>query len=324
MANKGTTLTAGQILYEGDYLQSENGLFFAYLKNGNFYTGSGDPGDVQGLLWQSRTWGPGEKYFVVMQWDGNLCGYGGRPGSGEYWQWGSANFAHNVPNDSSCYAIMQNDGNLCVYDKGGKLWWQANAANRVVDVQEIAKIDYNVAAAQVTHSSPTELFRQKVENTTDVAQTSTIQGSGSVSETSGWSDSLAVKVGVSTTFDAQIPFVGGGKVQVSVDVTNTYTWNGSTTTTKTWGFNTPVSVPPHTTSVVLVAATISKLTVPYTVTGTVILANGRKLPNRRINGVYTGTNSHDLTVTFIPQGADSNVQPTTRAIAAQVVNVMAA
>jgi hypothetical protein len=161
-----------------------------------------------------------------------------------------------------------------------------------------------------------------VRNRTTQTQSSSISGSASVSETSGWSDSLAVKVGVSTSFKTGIPFVAEGKVTVSVDVTNTYTWNGSKTKTKTWGFNTPVSVPPHTSIVALVSATVSTIAVPYTLTGIFVLKSRVRIPGT-IKGIYMGTNSHDLTVTFIQQdAATSEIRLSTQALRATGSNAL--
>jgi hypothetical protein len=168
----------------------------------------------------------------------------------------------------------------------------------VADV-EVSSIEYDLSTAKILFSGPRELYRQTLVNNTGQPQTTSINGSTSVSETSGWSDSKAYKIGVSTKFTAEIPFVGKSEVSVSADVTTTFTQNGSTQKTRTWGFTAPVTVPLHTTIVALVAVTTSTITVPYTLKGTAILTSGARLPGRTFKGVYTGSNSHDLTVTYI-------------------------
>ena len=267
MASKGSFLTSGQFLGVNDYLVSPNGLFFAIMQvDGNFcvYRGSG-PSDNHGGLWcYNNKAKPGGQFFAIMQVDGNFCVYKG-----------------TGPSDN----------------RGGL--WCTMQIDPVVDI-EISSIDYDVNAAKILRSGPAELYRQSVHNNSTQSQTSTISGSESVSETSGWSDSLAVKVGASTSFKTGVPFIAEGKVTVSIDVTNTYTWNGSTTKTKTWGFNTPVSVPPHITIDAFVSVTLSTIAVPYTLSGTVVLKSGTRMPGK-IRGIYTGTNSHDLTVTFVQE-----------------------
>jgi hypothetical protein len=163
---------------------------------------------------------------------------------------------------------------------------------------EISKIDYDVANAQVLQSGPAELYRQTVTNRTTQAQTSTISGSETVTETSGWSDSLSIKVGVKTSFKTGVPIIAEGKVEVSAEISNTYTWSGSESRSKTWSFSSPVTVPPGGVSTVLVTATMSTIAVPYTATGMAVFKSGERVAGQ-ITGVYTGTNSHDLTVTFV-------------------------
>ena len=281
--NKGNFLITGQFLSVDDYLTSNNGVFFAIMQgDGNFcvYRGTG-PADKRGSVWCcNRKAVPGGQFFAIMQDDGNFCVYKGTGPS----------------------------------DNRGGVW--CTKTNDPVTNIEISNIEYDVGAAKILRSGPAELYNQTVRNRTTQPQTSSISGSATVSETSGWSDSLAVKVGVSTSFKTGIPFVAEGKVTVSVDVTNTYTWNGSTTKTKTWGFNTPVSVPPHTSIVALVSATVSTIAVPYTLTGTFVLKSGVRIPGS-VKGLYTGSNSHDLTVTFIQQdAATSEIRSSTLALKA--------
>lgn len=303
MANKGSFLTTGQLLTTSDYLVSTNGLFFAIIQSdGNFcvYRGSG-PGDNHGYLWGTQQLADGGQFFAIVQADGNFAVYKGTgPSDNRGYVWSLAKTAPG----GQFFAVMQNDGNFCLYKGTGPadnhgFVWGTMAIDPVEDMQ-IASVEYDVAAAKVLQSGPAELYRQTVRNNTTQAQTSSITGSATVSETSGWSDSLAVKVGVSTSFKTGVPFIAEGKIQVSLEVTNTYTWNGSTTTTKTWGFNTPVNVPPHTVIVGLVSATLSTIAVPYTLHGIFLLKSGAKIPGV-VSGIYTGTNSHDLTVTFVQQ-----------------------
>jgi len=316
VAIKGSFLTTDQFLNTADYLSAANGLFFAIMQSdGNFcvYRGAG-PGDNRGYLWGTQQLGDGGQFFAIMQGDGNFAVYKGTgPGDNRGYVWSLAKTAPG----GQFFAVMQNDGNFCVYKGTGPadnrgFVWGTMATDPVEDV-EIASIEYDVAAAKTLQSGPAELYRQTVRNDTTQAQTSSINGSATVSETSGWSDSLAVKVGVSTSFKTGVPFIAEGKVQVSVEVTNTYTWNGSTTKSKTWGFNTPVNVPPHTVIVGLVSATLSTIAMPYTLKGTFLLKSGARIPGS-VTGIYTGTNSHDLTVTFIqrdPVTSDirSTIQP---------------
>jgi Clostridium epsilon toxin ETX/Bacillus mosquitocidal toxin MTX2 len=323
MSVMGSTLTTGQQLNVGDYMVSNNGLFFALMQSdGNFcvYRGSA-PAANFGFLWgsvQAANYSPAEgKHFVIMQGDGNFCGYKGSKTDQQAFQWGSVQLAHYQPGAGDYVAVIQDDGNFCVSQKGKTNPLFASSAtdpiNAAVDV-EITSIVYDLANAKTLHNGSSDLYRQTVRNDSGVQQSSSISGTASVAETSGWSDALAVKVGVKTTFTTGIPFVFEGKVEVSAEVSNTYTWNGSETKTKTWGFNTPVNVPAHTIVVGLVSATLSTIAVPYTLTGTFTLKSGQKVPGQ-VKGIYTGSNSHDLTITFIEQSpASAQIRSTSKAL----------
>jgi len=181
----------------------------------------------------------------------------------------------------------------------------------VVDFVDIEGIEYDVKQAKILSQGPVSLFHQTVFNNTGIEQTSNIHGEESISETTGWSDSLAIKVGVKTTFKTKIPFVAEGGIEMSVEASNTYQWNGSTTTSRKWGFNTPIKVPPHTNAAVIVGVSVSTIAVPYTMTGTYVYKSGKRARGTVI-GLYTGTNSSDLSVSYsyLDSAADSVITKT--------------
>ncbi len=310
MAEKpGSVLPVGQFLAVNDWVTSPQRLFFAIQQSdGNFcvYRGSG-PSDNHGGLWCSDHH-PGEgQYFAIQQSDGNFCVY---RGSGPADNHGGVWCSDQHPGEGSYFAVIQDDGNFCVYRGGGLSdnrggVWCTMHTDPVKDFR-INRIDYDVAQAQVLKSGPAQLYRQTVRNSTPSAQESTIAGSESVEETKGWSDSLGITVGVSTSFECGVPLVAEGKVDVSVEANNTYTWNGSITTHKEWSWSTPVAVPPGGNASVVIAATLSTIAVPYTLTGTVVFSSGTTMPGT-VRGLYTGTNSHDLTVDYAVADASGAV-----------------
>jgi hypothetical protein len=294
-------LTQGGYLTTNQYLVSPNGCFFAIIQgDGNFcvYRGSG-PANNGGALWccASKARAAGD-YFVAMQADGNLCVYPGTPAhptGGAVW------CIADKARPAATYGLyMQDDGNLCVYSGSPtqqSYVWGTQATDPVTDVTAITNVVYDLANAKVLSSAPEDLYSLKVPNSTSVQQTQTISQTVGVTETEGWSDTLGIKVGVKTNFKVGVPFIAEGKVEVSAEVSNTYTWNGSTTTTKTWAFNVNLVVPAKTTIQVLISSTISVITVPYALTGTVVYKSGATCV-LTMPGVYKGSSSHDLTVTY--------------------------
>lgn len=303
----GSIIKANDFLKVGDYIQSPSRMFFAVQQSdGNFcvYHGSG-PQDQHSALWCNMKTGPAGEYCAVQQRDGNFCVY---KGADPAHQRGALWCTMATGPEGDYFAIMQDDGNFCVYKGTGPgdnrgFVWASMKTDQITDF-EITKIDYDVANAKVLQSGPAELYRQTVTNHSTTAQTSTVSGSETVSETSGWSDSLGFKAGAKTSFKTGIPFIAEGEVEVSAEVSNTYTWNGSETRSKTWSFSTPVTVPPGGVTSVIITATMSTIAVPYTATGTAVFKSGAKVAGQ-ITGLYTGTNSHDLTVTFASLNAAS-------------------
>jgi hypothetical protein len=203
------------------------------------------------------------------------------------------------------FAIIQDDGNFCVYKGTGPsdshgFVWESQSKDPVVNFEEISKIEYDVGAGRVLNTGPVQLFRQTVHNTFDTPQTSTIGGNLSWSVTSGWADTLGVKVGVKTNLKCGIPILAEGQIEVSAEVSNTYTWSGSDTNTKGCSFSAPVTVPPHTTMVALVSTTLATIAVPYAITGTFVLKSGTRWSGQ-VHGIYTGSNAYNVEVTFLKQ-----------------------
>ena len=123
----------------------------------------------------------------------------------------------------------------------------------------------------------------------------------SVTETRGWSNALAVKIGASVKISATVGVPGVASVSkeltISAEVCNTYTWNGSKSESKSWQFSTPVKVPPYKKYVAYITVCMSTIIVPYVLNAKVKLKSGA-LAWAIIYGEYTGTNSHDLAVSF--------------------------
>ncbi|MEA2738499.1 MAG: hypothetical protein QOH05_1806, partial [Acetobacteraceae bacterium] len=188
MSAKGSELPTNSILGVGDYLVSNNGVFFAIQQgDGNFcvYRGSG-PSDNRGFLWgsvQAAGYQPANgDYFVIMQGDGNFCGYKGKgPAGNQGFVWGSVQLGKYKPTDGQYKAVMQDDGNFCIYRQGSTAALFCSMATDPVSDVEISSIEYDVAAAKTLHSGPAELYRQTVRNDSAVAQSSSINGSATVS-----------------------------------------------------------------------------------------------------------------------------------------------
>jgi hypothetical protein len=286
-----STLNMGESLQLNEYLTSPSGYFFAIMQgDGHFcvYRGSG-PQSSAGYLWGSDNIGPNGSYSAVMQSDGNFCVYNQ---SGGY-LWGIG--AHSGGPFTLC---MQDDGNLCVYGAGGWVWG-SQVTDPVTDCTNITAIKFDVSKATYVSVTPGNVYSTQVSNTTPTPQVSTIGGSYTVTETSGWSNALSLKIGVKTSFKTGLPVVAEGQVEISAEVTDTYTWNGSSSAATAFTFSAAVNVPPNSTMKCNVMVSMSTIALPYALTGTLLYASGATAQGT-LQGTYTGTTSGDVNVTYSP------------------------
>lgn len=128
VSNPGQALLGtGAILGTGQYIVSDNNLFFTIMQgDGNLCTYQGSGPTTQGqLVWQSGPTGPGGQFFAAMQTDGNLCVYadaGPVPSGSALW------CTMALGAGGQFFAIIQGDGNLCVYagtspvNQGALIW----------------------------------------------------------------------------------------------------------------------------------------------------------------------------------------------------------
>jgi len=292
-----------QMLKANDFLYSPKHLYFGRLEpDGRFvvYRGSG-PDDKYDELWSTRR--AMQSGLELM----GLCFMGTpfqerpltlkvlakQPGAGHSESvWATTSFNHAFKENPK--AVVLDDGNFCVVlaDGSKSPLWASSITDPVVDV-DITNIQYDLKNARYLSQDPFPVYDAELTNPSDRESTLTIGGAFSSTVTSGWSDSLAIKVGVKTSFKAGIPFVGKGGVELSFETTNTYTWNGSDSETQSFSWSAPISVGPWEKGVVVVSGTSSRIRVPYTFTGEVTFKSGKKF-TKTIEGIYEGRNGHSV------------------------------
>jgi hypothetical protein len=312
-------LPMNRCLHVGDRIVAANGMFFAILDaDGQLrVVRGGGPERQQDVLWASARGGEGGRFFALVQTDGNFCIYRGDGLSGnEGWHWGTQMTAEG----GQFHAILNNDGSLCVC-KGSdpaiapEPVWSSGATNPVACIDSIERIVYDLADALVVASQPSDLYRETVSNPNDQVQTSMISGSVTVSDTTGWCDELGAGTQGPDGFKGAVPVVSFSKVVMSADAGHGYLRNSAATTPKTWGFNAPAAVPPNSAMMCLVSAIRSSIVVPYTLHGVFTLASGRRVAGS-VDGTYSGSNCHDLSVTLTtydptPSGSHTINRPLT-------------
>ncbi|HYG17257.1 MAG TPA: ETX/MTX2 family pore-forming toxin [Bacteroidia bacterium] len=310
-------LFVNQVLLQDQYLLSANGVFSAWMQDdGNFVVYRGTvPQNNYGALWYTNSYGPGQCYAAFLE-GGLLAIQIGTPENFQGTRWTS--LQNSTP--GNFYMVLQDDGNLVINrgtgpDDNHGLYWCSGVTDPV-ESYSANSLEYHLDQAKIEDTNIADIYSIQLENNTGQPQISTVSGTESTTETSGWSDTLGVSVSVSTSFKCGVPIVADGKVSLSVTVSNSYTWSGSESTSRQWSFNMPVSVPANTTYQAVMAVKVSKIAVPFTMSGGFTLKSGTYVPGAS-PGLYTGSNSHSLQITLNPiNPGSSTATPITQSVEA--------
>jgi FG-GAP-like repeat/Clostridium epsilon toxin ETX/Bacillus mosquitocidal toxin MTX2 len=298
-----TQLEENQSMSLGDYLESPNQTCWASLSTGvdylYVYRGQ-NPDTSAGALWSlpipvggshAGTSGPPYRSIqLVMQGDGNLVVY---PSPGATALWASNSVRSDA--EHSYTARLLDSGEIALRNDpiSGIPYW--NSPPDPLTDFEISSIEYHLDQSQILTSTPDVEWTEELVNDSGQTQSTTYVHTAQITNTSGWSDTLTIHVGVQTQVHVGIPVFIGGNVTMSVDVTNAYTWNGSVSYVTTDTITQPVNEAPHSHYQVRVMYTHTTISVPYVLHGNYVYKSGKKAQGK-VNGVYTGVNGHDLQV----------------------------
>ncbi|SFU94790.1 hypothetical protein [Pseudoduganella namucuonensis] len=301
-------LPMNQIMHVGDYIVSDNGLFFATLQGDGtvrVYRGI-DATDEQGLLWSSRKGGDRGRYFALVQSDGNFCIYQGADLAHNCgWHWGTQITAQG----RRFYAAMQDDGNFSIRAGAGPddsrgVVWASTVTDRVLSIEEVLHIEYDFGNACVLRTSPASQYSETVVNPGAATAARTLAGSVAVTETSSWTNTPAAALGPDVEYRHGVPAVSGDSFVMS-DEPVEYVANCAITRLTDWAFDTPYNVPPRASVRATIALTYSTVSVPYVLVGQLRFESGARVVGA-IRGNYLGTNAHSLTAGFVPHDPAPN------------------
>jgi len=301
-------LPMNEVFHVGDIIVSDNGLFFATLReDGCFAVYRGiDDSDPEALLWQSASKAAEGPFFALVQNDGNFCIYQGTDlAHNAGWHWGSQMTAKG----SRFYGALQDDGNFSVRKGTGPddscgLIWASGATDRVESIVEVLHIEYEMEQACVLRTSPANLYSETLCNCKNEEETHRVLGAIAVTETTAWTNALSARYCADSHFRAPVPEMDGDECRLSSEAKR-YEPNGAQTSTRNWGFNTPVVVSPHTMLRASIAVTYSTIAVPYVLLGQLRFESSVRVVGP-VKGAFLGTNAHSLATTFAPLAPKPN------------------
>lgn len=299
MANKGSYLTQGQFLATNDFLVSPSGFFNMYMQgDGNLcvYRLDGTP------LGNTGKTGAVGNYCAVLEPGGLLNIFSSAappaPGTNPFFT------SKNTGSNPAYYAILQDDGNFCIYpgtdpsdQQSDHPIYAFNVWDPVLEVV-VTDIEYDLTKATITNSEVQALVEQTLENNYGVKESCLFSSSGSVTNSRMWQNSttLTAKVTASAQYKAPLA-VASGKIEVSVEASDTLTFNQTTSETDSYNWSQTVVVLPHSSVLATASVTKAQINAPFNITATIHYQSGAQFTGQ-FPGVYTGGNSYDLKFTY--------------------------
>lgn len=313
MADHGPRLQTGEYIQDGDWLSSPSGIFFAALqRDGNFCVYRGTPDNNQGGLWCYSEKGHGEgMYFARLQTDGNFCVSRGRVEAPGETVWCRA----EGPDQGKFTMLLHDDGNLCIYREGTTAPVWSSGHTDPVRAINLTEIQYHEGAGTSSTVGPILLDRQVVANDASIEESRTVTFKTMVEDTIGWSHTSGLTEGAKITLSDKLPLSLSGEIGLSVDFHETYEWDDKATKETDWSFEEPVRVKPKSAISAEILASVTTITIPYTLRGKFFLQSGREVPGHT-QGVFTGTRTDDLTVRYSESSGDEPVPASSKPWAA--------
>jgi len=153
-------------------------------------------------------------------------------------------------------------------------------------------------------------------NSSSETQNASITRSYSTTNTSSWSITGGLKIGIKTTISTGIPWVVEGKVEVSGEISFAYTYGRAHASTQTFQYTAQVSVPKNTQVTAQVTATQGSLTVKYTAVMDIWYADGVSA-TVDLDGTYSGITSYNIVVSYSsPKSPEAIIEERIRQITA--------
>ncbi|GLJ10719.1 hypothetical protein SUGI_0133810 [Cryptomeria japonica] len=166
--------------------------------------------------------------------------------------------------------------------------------------RRVHSIIYDLNSAHIYDLEPLALAKGTAVNTTSQSATMEIGLEYTERRKKSWSNSNSFQTGVSTIFDAGIPFVGSVAIQVSVEDTFTWEWGGEEEQSTTIPTKYTAVVEPGKTVEVVLQATRGKCDVKFSYVQEDLLSTGEKITTSCEDGVFKGINYFDIR--FISKG----------------------
>lgn len=190
----------------------------------------------------------------------------------------------------NCLATLYNYPDVCSYME----------IEEAFTSRKIENVKYHLTDARLYNEKTLALITDDSSNRTKHPQTSQVNLKTTVSNTTSWSISGSLELGVKFTGNLGVPLIASGELEISGQGIGTKQWGATTTENIEVGSVRTVTVPPMSRVKASLMATRVPYDIPFSYTQRDILKNGTTKVTERNDGVFTGHNGYDYKYDVIP------------------------
>ncbi|XP_026430881.1 natterin-3-like [Papaver somniferum] len=170
--------------------------------------------------------------------------------------------------------------------------WSTMEIEEPVISRKIDNVRYHFTDGRRYDEKTVALITDDSINRTRHPLTSEINLKTTVSDTTNWSNSVGLKVGVEMSIAASVPLVSEASFTISTEVSGSWDWGETQTKSQEVGSVRTIIVPPMTILKASLMATRCSCDVPYSYTQRDVLKNGSTKVSEKNDGLFTAHNGY--------------------------------
>ncbi|XP_026443197.1 uncharacterized protein LOC113343111 [Papaver somniferum] len=171
-------------------------------------------------------------------------------------------------------------------------YWSSMDIEEPVISRKIQNVRYHLTDAKLYNEKSHALITDDSSNRTQHPLTSQLNLKTTVSNTTNWSTSVTLKVGVKMIGTLGVPLISSGSLEISAEGAKSWDWGEMKTESLEVGSVRTVTVPPMSRVKVSLMATRLSYDIPFSYTQYDVLKDGSTKVSEKNDGVFTGNNGY--------------------------------
>ncbi|KAI3912435.1 hypothetical protein MKW92_042676 [Papaver armeniacum] len=178
--------------------------------------------------------------------------------------------------------------------------WSHMDIEEPVISRRINNVIYHLTDARLYNENTVALITDYSSNKTKNPLVSELNLKTTVSNSTSWSTSVTLSLGVKMTVTAGVPDIASGTLEISGEVTKYADWGGTETKTDEVGNVKTITVAPMTRVKVSMMATRVSYDIPFSYTQHDVLKDGSTKITEKNDGLFTGHNGYNYRYEAFP------------------------